>query len=158
MSDGFSSRSEHKVDQKGRVSIPAPFRRILESGGDQGVHILPDLKGEPCIECFSSRYIRKIDAQIGRMPPFSDARRRLERVFNANREHLEMDETGRIVLPKPFRDLAGIGDRALFVGLGKTFQIWAPDAHHSHHGDDLAPEKVAEALTAMPWPDDDDDD
>jgi MraZ protein len=42
---------------------------------------------------------------------------------------LPFDGEGRILLPDHLRGHAGIGDQATFVGFGRTFQIWAPDAY-----------------------------
>jgi len=129
----FRGESVHKVDQKGRVSVPAPFRRVLEEGDpDWSEGANPNLvliygrPGRPCLEGYSIRAIGEIDDMIARLPRFSPEREMIERFINTRSVYAQVDENGRMVLSAKLREMAGLEDEALFAGMGDKFQIWTP--------------------------------
>ncbi|SET27861.1 division/cell wall cluster transcriptional repressor MraZ [Oceanicella actignis] len=152
----FTSSSVHKVDAKGRVSVPALFRRVLEqSAVPGGLVVIPNLRGSECLEVFTHEFMDRLARNIARMKPFSKERRRLEYEFLANALPMQIDETGRIVLSPQLKAAAGIRDQARFVGLGDSFQIWAPDRFERMMADLREAEDAdgADPLDAMPWDD-----
>ena len=129
----FRGESVHKVDQKGRVSVPAPFRRVLEEGDpdwapgqNPNLVLIYGMPGNNCLEGYSIEGANRLDEKISRMPTFSPARRALERLLNTQSIYAQVDENGRIVLPQRLREMFGLGEEALFAGMGEHFQIWAP--------------------------------
>ena len=148
----FTSSSVHKVDSKGRVSIPALFRRVLEQGETPGLVLIPRLRGQNCIEGFTLEYIDRIGRAINRMKPFSDARRRLEYEFMAGAIPMQLDENGRIVLSPTVQASVGLKGQALFVGMGESFQIWAPEAYDAHIAT-LGETATGDPLDELPWDD-----
>ena len=134
MPRGFRGESTHKVDQKGRVSVPAPFRRVLEEGDPDWLPgqnptmvLIYGFPGRPRLEAYSMEGAGKIDEMIEAMPRFSKKRQIAERFFNAKSMYLQVDENGRLVLPAKLREKIGLVSEASFVGMGEHFQIWAPD-------------------------------
>lgn len=135
MARGFRGESVHKVDQKGRVSVPAPFRRVLEEGDPDwkdGLNpnfvLIYGMPGAARLEGYTMRGIEKIDAAVSRMPRFSKARTILERMLNTKSVYAQVDENGRIVLSARLREMIGLEGEALFAGMGEKFQVWAPEA------------------------------
>ncbi|MFT4079358.1 division/cell wall cluster transcriptional repressor MraZ [Rhodomicrobium lacus] len=126
--DEFASRIDSKVDQRGRVAIPAPFRAILAQEGTSEIHCYPHLD-YATIEAGGSRLVEEIKGIVGRQPTGSALREALELVYFGECEKLKIDPDGRTVLPKRLRDHAGITETAVFVGLGNKFQIWEPEAY-----------------------------
>ena len=136
MARRFRGESVHKVDQKGRVSVPAPFRRVLEEGDPDWIDglnpnfvLIYGLPGRPRLEGYTIEGVGRIDDAISRMPRFSRARAILERTLNTKSVYAQVDENGRIVLPGKLREMVGIDAEALFAGMGDRFQVWAPDAY-----------------------------
>lgn len=134
----FRGESVHKVDQKGRVSVPAPFRRVLEEGDpDWAQGLNPNLVliyGMPsgnCLEGYTVEGAARLDDKVSRLPTFSRQRRALERLLNTQSVYAQVDENGRIVLPQRLRETFGLETEALFAGMGEHFQIWAPDAYRA---------------------------
>ena len=132
----FRGESVHKVDQKGRVSVPAPFRRVIEEGdpdwasGQNPTFIL--IHGMPsgnCLDCFTIEGAGKLDDKVSKMGSFSKERRALERLLNTQSSYGQVDENGRIVLPQRLREMFALDEEALFAGMGEHFQIWAPNAY-----------------------------
>ena len=131
----FRGTSTHKVDAKGRVSVPASFRRVLEAcdpewreGLNPAVYLLFGDHRRPWLVAYSADAMNEVDAQIDAMPRGSVERKRLEDYFYANAVQMSVDESGRLVLSKELRDRVGITDEALFKSAGDTFKIMAPEA------------------------------
>ncbi|MCV6584545.1 MAG: division/cell wall cluster transcriptional repressor MraZ [Marinibacterium sp.] len=136
MSRRFRGESENKVDGKGRVSIPALFRRVLEAGdpnwkaGDNPELVI--VYGNPrknCLECYTIETIEEVDAKIDALPRASRQRQVLQNIFHGQSLPTSVDETGRLVLPAKLRDRIGLGDKAFFIAAGDTFQIWNPETY-----------------------------
>lgn len=124
------------MDAKGRVSIPAGFRRVIETGDpDWREGLRPRLVivyGNPAVsylECFTMTSIEEVERQIQAMPRGSIERRRLERVIHGRSIEIEIDPDGRLVLPPKARERVEMSDTALFMGAGDTFQIWNPETY-----------------------------
>ena len=129
----FRGEAENKVDAKGRISIPAPFRRILEEGDpDWSSDLNPNLvivygrRNRKCLEGYSLRSIEIVDNLISNLPRYSNEREILERLLNSQSVQVQLDENGRIILPLKLRKLVDIESTAMFVGMGEKFQIWHP--------------------------------
>ncbi len=150
----FSSNSVHRVDQKGRVSVPALFRKTLETLDAGGTVILvPGFRHPKAIEGYAPSGYEDIAAKISRMHPASRERKILEWRFTGQAQPMQVDETGRIVLSPQLKAAAGIGAEALFVGAGDSFQIWNPAAHAETMRALEAETGPEDALEMMPWGD-----
>ncbi len=132
----FISTTTVKVDSKGRASVPAVLRNLLIEKGMQEVVAFPHFK-LPCIECCDWDRINAITEATDGLDLFSDEADDLSGLILANAQPLPWDTTGRISLPEPFTTHARITDAAVFVGKGRTFQIWRPEDFHAHQAEQL---------------------
>lgn len=126
----FLSTIANKVDKKGRVSVPATFRAALEEEKSGGVILYPSFK-HPCLEGCGDERIEQIAASIDALDQFSEEVENLNTIL-ADSVRLTVDGDGRIMLPKDLADFAGIGETAMFVGQGKSFQVWEPKAYEAY--------------------------
>ena len=128
--DRFVSTFTNKIDAKGRVSIPAPFRAVLErdrygGGAQPGVYCYPSLDA-PALDAGGERLAQKIDGLLSGLPDYSDERDELSVALYGDVQILSLDQDGRIVLPEKLRAHAGFVADVAFVGLGEKFQMWEP--------------------------------
>jgi MraZ protein len=128
--DRFVSTFTNKIDAKGRVSVPAPFRAILERDGYKlagagGIYCYPSLDA-PALDAGGERLAQKIDALLAGLPDYSDERDELSVALYGEVQLLAIDGDGRIVLPEGLRAHAGLVAQVAFVGLGEKFQMWEP--------------------------------
>ncbi len=142
--DRFVSTFENKIDSKGRVSVPASFRAVLErdaynAGTSGGIYCYPSLDA-PALDAGGERLAQKIDGLLSGLPDYSDERDELSVALYGDVHVLAIDGDGRIVLPEGLRAHAEIAGRVTFVGLGDKFQIWQPEAFAERRR--LAREKV----------------
>jgi MraZ protein len=132
----FTGEHRHKVDGKGRVSIPSQFRRVLEAsdpnwteGLNPGVYLQYGAASQTHLECFTVAAWAEVTGKIAALPRGSKRRRMLERLFTAKVWQTNVDETGRLVLPAWLREKVGLDEQAVFVATGDTFQVWSPDKY-----------------------------
>ena len=121
----FLSSFENKIDKKGRVSVPATFRSHLNSLGYNGFISYPSFNYSALEACSQDR-IEKLSNAIDSLNPFEEKRDYFATSILSDSENLQFDTEGRISLPKRLLNHAKITQDVLFVGLGKTFQIWDP--------------------------------
>jgi MraZ protein len=129
--DRFVSTFTNKIDAKGRVSVPAAFRSVLERDGYGSA-------SGPGIYCYPS-----LDA-LASLPDYSNERDELSVALYGDVQVLSIDGDGRIIIPEALRAHAGLlasgGAQVTFVGLGDKFQIWEPGAFDARRK--IAREKV----------------
>jgi MraZ protein len=128
--DGFVSNYTMRLDSKGRVSIPAPFRAVLTREGFSGIYCCPALD-RPALEAGGKAFWAEIEAMIAHFPPHSQERERFATALYGTGEMLRIDPEGRVALPEPLKNHAEIADAVSFVGLGIKFQIWEPKRFQS---------------------------
>ncbi|WP_372611089.1 division/cell wall cluster transcriptional repressor MraZ [Aquicoccus sp.] len=136
MTRRFRGESHHKVDAKGRVSIPASFRRVLEAGDPDWTEGLnPNLvivygdHRRKFLECYTIEAIDEVDRKIDSLPRGSKERKILQRLYHGQSLPTNVDETGRLVLPAKLREKIGLENEAFFIAAGDTFQIWNPETY-----------------------------
>ena len=121
----FLSNYENKIDKKGRVSVPASFRSYLNTMGFNGFVSYPSFNHSALEACSQDR-IEKLSNTIDSLNPFEEKRDYFATSILSESENLQFDTEGRISLSKKLLNHAKINSSILFVGLGKTFQIWEP--------------------------------
>jgi len=121
----FLSSYENKLDKKGRVSVPASFRSHLSSIGFNGFVTYPSFNHEALEACSEDR-IEKLSNTIDSLNPFEEKRDYFSTSVLSESVSLQFDSEGRVLITNKLLDHAKIKNNILFVGLGKTFQIWEP--------------------------------
>jgi MraZ protein len=126
----FFGTHQNRLDAKGRVSIPASFRAKLRNGSEEGVAslVLSPSHKFPCIEAWPEPVFEALAEPLGRLDMFSDDQDDFITALYADATRVEADKEGRIVLPESLVQFAGLTDMVMFMGRGRTFQIWEPAA------------------------------
>jgi MraZ protein len=134
----FRGEFHQKVDPKGRVSIPATFRRVIEAcdpdwteGQRPNLVIVYGDHRRKFLECYTIEAIDDIDRRIDAMPRGTVERKMLERLFHGQSHPTQVDEDGRIVLPQKLREKIDLDETAFFIASGDRFQMWKPETYAS---------------------------
>tara|TARA_A100001015_G_scaffold62849_1_gene69341 strand:- start:159 stop:614 length:456 start_codon:yes stop_codon:yes gene_type:complete len=122
----FLSIYVNKLDKKGRVSVPASFRSYLSNLGYNGVICYPSFNNQS-IEAWPQDRIEKISNSIDSLNPFEEKRDFFATSILSESINLQFDSEGRILLTPKLLKHAKIKSSMVFVGQGKTFQIWEPE-------------------------------
>ena len=122
----FVSTFVNKLDAKGRVSIPAPYRQILAQQELGGLYCIPSFVS-PSLEAFGNALLTQFQQRLEKYDPlFSESYDEEAQVVLAAAQSLNFDDEGRVRLPDDLIAHAGITERVVFVGLGQKFQMWDP--------------------------------
>jgi MraZ protein len=121
----FLSSYENRLDKKGRVSVPATFRSYLSSMGYNGFISYPSFNHSALEACSQDR-LEKLSKTIDSLNPFEEKRDYFATSILSESLNLQFDTEGRVSFTEKLLNHAKIKNNILFVGLGKTFQIWEP--------------------------------
>lgn len=140
--DLFNGNALSAVDAKGRLSVPAFIRSVIERRSDAKAVVIGTQEASPCLNAYDRSYAatlyreneRRRLAEESSDPLAHQARAR--RTFGMT-EDVPYDTSGRIILPPMLRRKGQIEDLALFVGIGGTFEIWNPRLALRHGDEDL---------------------
>ena len=109
---------QHAVDDKGRIAVPAKFRKILS----KGVVVTKGLDG--CLYLYPLDEWGKLAEKLSRLPINQADSRAFSRMMLAGASHADIDSQGRILIPDYLRTYAGITARAVIVGLYNRAEVW----------------------------------
>lgn len=120
----FFGTFEHSIDERGRLAIPARYRRAFVDGG-----VLRD-GPEGCIElyteaAFNDEIQRRLGTEAGNRRLSG---RRIRRSFMHNAFSVELDRQGRVLIPQQLRDEGEDESRMVIVGCGDYLELWRPEA------------------------------
>lgn len=128
----FTGSSTHKVDAKGRVSLPADYRKVLEALESSHIVVLPQMYHPDAHVVLSMAGYEKVIEQFEALDLGHEDTEALSLRIVADARQIPVDEAGRIVLSKDLREQIGLEGEARFVGGGSSFQIWAPERRDAH--------------------------
>lgn len=107
-----------KLDEKGRIFLPAKFRDELQDG------LVVTRGQERCLYVFSSKEFASVHEKIAQAPVTSADARRYMRVFLSGASDETPDKQGRVLLPQLLREYAGLSKDLVIIGVGSRAEIW----------------------------------
>jgi MraZ protein len=128
---------ENRLDAKGRVSVPAAFRKAWQGEADMSIVLRPSLL-PGCVEGWPLPNYERFTAKAEAYPEADpDGEAYVSTVFS-EAEEVDIDGQGRMMIPAKLLLRAGIRDAVCFLGRGSHFQIWAPDGAEAFLADGRA--------------------
>lgn len=133
MGEDFVGTYDHTLDNKGRAIIPAAFRDCL--GKDFTIAMNSEWNA---LALYPGAKWDERRAQLARIRETDAAGMAYKRLVNAYAAHVdELDAQGRVVLPKPMRDKAGLEHKIQFIGMGDYIEIWDDGRYAAKEADAL---------------------
>lgn len=129
--DRFLSSATNRIDAKGRVSVPAPFRTVLQKRGQTDLYALRALD-QPALDVGGTDLLDRYEQRIALEDPFLQAADDMSFFVHGDGAFLKFDQDGRITVSDFMREHTGISTEATFVGRGTFFQIWEPSRLRDH--------------------------
>ena len=140
----FKGTYRHRIDPKGRLPVPAAFRRAL---ADEGLVATPL---DQCVACYPRQEWERLEAQLAALPAFSKPVKALTRLLASRAVDCALDVQGRILLPAALRAPAGLAHEVVVVGVLNRFEVWEPDTWSSFVRES---ERMLEDVTLdVQWP------
>ncbi len=143
----FKGTYRHRIDGKGRLPVPAPFRRELSAEGAARVVVTVLVQ---CLAVYAPAEWARLEAQISSLPAFNRQVKALTRLLASRAADCDLDVQGRILLPPPLRQAAALGQEAVVIGALSRFEIWSPE---SWEGFLRESERLLDDVALdLPWP------
>lgn len=139
----FLGNIEAKTDAKGRVFIPAGFRKQLQAASEERIVLRKDVFKE-CLTLYpESVWFSTQDQLRKRLSKWNAQQQNIFRQFVSDAEVMIPDSNGRILIPKRYLLMAGIQNDVRFIGIDNTIEIWAKEKAEQPF---MNPEEFADAL------------
>ena len=139
----FLGNIEAKTDTKGRVFIPAGFRKQLQAASEERLVLRKDVF-QDCLILYPESVWFKTQNQLRqRLNKWNAKHQQIFRQFVSDAEIMIPDGNGRILLPKRYLQMAGIQSEVRFIGVDNPIEIWAKEKAEQPFMD---PEEFSEAL------------
>lgn len=120
----FVGSIEAKADSKGRVFLPAAFRKLLQAAGEEGLILRKDIF-QPCLVLYpESVWNEQLNLLRARLNRWNPQHQQLFRQFVSDVEQLTLDANGRLLVPRRYLRMAGIEQDVKFIGMDDTIELW----------------------------------
>jgi len=118
----FRGINKINIDVKGRLAIPTRFRERLRDccASELVVTVDPDR----CLLIYPLPEWNEIEQVLMKLPTFNESARILQRLLVGHATEVEMDGQGRVLLPTPLREFAGLQKQTVMIGQGARFELW----------------------------------
>lgn len=123
----FRGRYEHQLDPKGRLALPAAFRRVLAEA-HEGTLVVTAHISSPCLVAYPVREWEQFELRLSQLPQFDRNVMLLRRLYVGSAMDCPVDRQGRVLIPPVLRTHAGLEREAYWVGGMKTLEIWSKAA------------------------------
>ena len=121
----FLGNIEAKADAKGRAFLPATFRKVLQTGGEERLVLRKDVF-QTCLVLYpESVWNEQMDSMRQRLNRWNKTQQQVFRQFVSDVELVSLDGNGRFLIPKRFQRVANIEQEIRFIGMGDTIEIWS---------------------------------
>jgi len=128
----FLGEYDYKLDEKGRVPVPPKFRADLQDG----IILVPS--PEKCLFAYTPSEWKKLSDTLNTGTLLSNKMRKLNRALFSMAFHLTLDAQGRIALPAPLRQYAGINEEVVITGVNTYIEIWDKKSWEEEKSNSLA--------------------
>jgi MraZ protein len=128
----FRGSYEHTIDHKGRVSIPARFRRQLSGDANETFVVLRGL--DTCVALYPADEFRRLEERLRARSFTDETTRRFQRLLFHDSRDETLDAQGRVALPQALIDHAALKHDALVKGVLDHIEIWDPATYERYVG------------------------
>lgn len=111
------------LDAKGRMAMPTRYREIVRERSDGKLVVTVDTD-ERCLLLYPLPEWELIERKLDALPSFNPQARRVQRILMGHATDVDMDGNGRLLLPPPLRQFAGMEKHVVLIGQGKKFEVW----------------------------------
>jgi MraZ protein len=129
----FRGVNNLSLDAKGRLAVPTRYRDTLARHCNGQMVLTVDR--DHCLLLYPLPDWEEIERKLVKLPSFNKQARRLQRLLIGHATECELDAAGRILLPPPLREFAGLNKDVVLIGQGNKFEIWDEGAWNARRAD-----------------------
>jgi len=131
------------IDGKGRLAVPTRYREALGEQAPSSMVVTIDTE-ETCLLLYPTAQWQVIEDNLQQLPSFNAAARRIQRLLIGHATDVELDSSGRVLLPALLREYAHLDKRVVLIGQGNKFEVWDEGLWQSRREQWLADEASRE--------------
>lgn len=126
----FRSQYDVKLDPKGRLVLPSKIKGAIPEAN--GSALMLRMAEDRCLALYPMVEYKKLENQIKSLNINNPEQRQLQRAFFSTVVEVEMDNTGRVLIPKLYQTYASLEKDVVVVGMGTRIELWNPENHSKH--------------------------
>jgi len=136
----FRGATSISLDEKGRLAIPARYRKALTLDCEGEMVCTIDIK-QPCLLLYPLPEWQIIEQKLTTLSSMNPAERRLQRLLLGHAEDCSMDKNGRLLIAPTLRQHADLNKKLMLIGQLNKFEIWSEAAWQAQVAADMAAEQ-----------------
>lgn len=117
----FRGNHPTRVDEKGRLKIPADFKHQIEK--DYGAEFYVTSMDGVGADVYPLQEWQKIEEKLARIPDFNPAKKKLMAIVSYYGQVSEMDSQGRVLIPQILREKAGVTGDMVVLGMQNHLRV-----------------------------------
>jgi MraZ protein len=122
----FTGNYTHAIDGKNRVSVPRKMVETLRRQ-DSASEVVITIGLDGCLFLYTATGFEQIADRVESSPLGEEGARDFARTFYSSAETCGIDRNGRLLLPESLKQVAGLGDKVTFAGVGQRVELWNPE-------------------------------
>jgi len=133
------------LDSKGRLAIPTRYREeLVRMANSRVVITVNPVERDHCLLLYPLPEWEEIERKLVKLPSFNASARRLQRLLIGHATEIELDGNGRVLLPPPLREFAGLDKAVVMIGQGNKFEIWSESQWNTRRSEWLTATEAGE--------------
>ena len=137
------------MDAKGRLAIPTKVREELAQLCGGRIVLTANADEEKCLLLYPEPEWEVLRPKIEALPNMNKAAKCLQRLILGNAALMELDASGRILVPQTLRNHANLEKRLMLVGLGKKYELWSEESWNAYLDASAADEEMPPEMEAL---------
>ncbi|GAB3229213.1 division/cell wall cluster transcriptional repressor MraZ [Algoriphagus aestuariicola] len=123
----FNSQYDAKLDPKGRLVLPSKIKGAIPEAN--GTTLMLRMAENRCLALYPMVEYKKLESQIKSLNINNAEQRLLQRSFFSSIVEVELDSTGRLLIPKLYQTYASLDKDVVVVGMGVRIELWNPSKY-----------------------------
>jgi len=139
----FFGTFQHSIDTKGRTSLPVRFRDTLAAAGESKL-VLTQYPHWRAVQALPHSVWKELEKKVLETSPLdARAQRNILRFYSSAHE-VDLDVHGRVLVPPTLREHAGLAKEVVWVGMGRTIQLFDKAAYEEQMARDIPADEVVD--------------
>ena len=139
----FFGTFQHSIDAKGRTSLPAKFREALAAAGEAKL-VLTQYPHWPAVQALPHSVWKELERKVLETSPLDARAQRNVLRFYSSAHEVDLDVHGRVLVPPTLRQHAGLSKDVVWVGMGRTIQLFDRAAYDEQMARDIPADEVVD--------------
>lgn len=145
----FFGETAITIDDKGRMAIPSGYREALSANCNNRMVVTYNPYERECLWLYPQPEWEAVRDQVMRLKGPSQAQWDLQRKLVGAAAHVELDGSGRLLLPASARSTTGLQKHAVLLGMGNKFELWTEAAQRARLEQPIRAEDITDAMASL---------